>query len=228
MRKKPILAAAIVLVAAAAAIALIPGQAHIIKTIFTGDVTAISEAISGAGAAAILLSVLLNTVISVMGVIPSVFLTAANILVFGFWGGFLVSWAGEVVGATVSFILYRAGIRSVLKVSPDQWHVIRAISQLPGIKQIYFMTVLRLAPFFPSGVINLFGALTSIPLANFFIATAVGKLPALLLESSFSYNVITIEKNYIYLGISVLAAVLLYFTVKKEFSRLKKSTGQKP
>ncbi|MFZ5646038.1 MAG: TVP38/TMEM64 family protein [Bacillota bacterium] len=226
--KKNYILTAFTLLAAVSAITFFPDLVRIIKTLFTGDVRAISEAISGAGAAAVVLSVLLNTIISVLGVVPSLFLTGANILVFGFWGGFLVSWAGEVAGATVSFILYRAGIRSVLKISPDQWKVVRAISRLPGVKQVYFMFVLRLAPFFPSGVINLFGALTSIPLANFFIATALGKLPALFLESAFSYNVITIEKNYVNLGISVLVAVMLYFIVKKEFSRLEKSSGPKP
>lgn len=194
---------------------------RIVKLAVSGDVQAISEAISGAGAAAILISILINTVISVMGVIPSVFLTGANILVFGFYGGFLVSWAGEVVGALISFMLFRGGARSVLKIRPDHMQVVRAISLMPGIKQIYFLSVLRLAPFFPSGAINLFGALTTVPLINFLIATALGKFPALLLESAFSYNILTISKNYINLGISVLVAVLLYFIIKKEFSRLK-------
>lgn len=225
MKKKLFVITAVVLLAMVSAGAVINDPARIIKSLFSGDVGFISEAISGAGAAAVLLSLLLNTVISVLGVIPSVFLTGANILVFGFWGGFLVSWAGEVVGATVAFMLYRAGIRSVLKVSPGHWRVIKAIGQMPGVKQIYFMSVLRLAPFFPSGVINLFGALTTIPMANFFIATALGKLPALLLESSFSYNVITFERNYINLVISVLVAIALYLLVKKEFSRLKKFNG---
>jgi len=193
----------------------------ILKLAVSGDTQAISKAISGAGAAAILISILINTFISVMGVIPSVFLTGANILVFGFFGGFLVSWAGEFVGASISFVLYRAGARTILKIPPDHMKVIRAISLMPGVKQIYFLAVLRLAPFFPSGVINLFGALTTVPLVNFLIATALGKFPALLLESAFSYNMLTISKNYINLGISILVAVLLYFIIKKEFSRLK-------
>lgn len=197
------------------------GFNRIVKLAVSGDMQAISEAISEAGAAAILISILINTIISVMGVIPSVFLTGANILVFGFYGGFLVSWAGEVVGALISFVLYRGGIRSVLRIRPDHMRVVRAISLMPGSKQIYFLSVLRLAPFFPSGAINLFGALTTVPLVNFLIATALGKFPALLLESAFSYNVLTISKNYINLGISVLVAVLLYFIIKREFARLK-------
>lgn len=197
-----------------------------IKVVYSGDVQAISKMISDSGAAAVLISILLNVIISVMGVIPSVFLTGANILVFGFSGGFLVSWAGEVIGAVISFLLYRFGLKSIFKISSDHWKVLRTINLLPGKKQIYFMAVLRLAPFFPSGVINLFGSLTSIPLINFFIATALGKFPALLLESAFSFNLLTISKNYINFGVSILVAVFLYFLVKKEFARLKNKYNQ--
>ena len=79
-----------------------------------------------------------------------------------------------------------------------------------------------MAPFMPSGLINLLGAITTVSLANFMIATAAGKLPALLLEAAFSYNLITVGKNYIYLGISMVLAVLFYFGVKKELNRLRK------
>ena len=41
---------------------------------------------------AILISLSLNTVISVLGVIPSVFLTAANLKIFGFWEGTIISF----------------------------------------------------------------------------------------------------------------------------------------
>jgi uncharacterized membrane protein YdjX (TVP38/TMEM64 family) len=56
---------------------------------------------------ALLLSILLNIIISVLGVIPSVFITAANISFFGFGYGLTLSILGEAFGAIISFYLYR-------------------------------------------------------------------------------------------------------------------------
>lgn len=194
---------------------------NIIKAAGSGDVLMAAQIIQEAGAAAILISIAINVAISLAGVIPSVFLTGANTLVFGPYGGFLISWAGEVTGAAISFLLYRWGVKSVAKFSTDQWKVSQTVSSLPGTKQIYFLTVLRMAPFIPSGLINLFGAITTISFSNFMIATAVGKFPALILETAFSYNLITLGKNYFNLGISIVVAMLLYFGVKKELNRLR-------
>ncbi|CCO08140.1 TVP38/TMEM64 family protein [Desulforamulus hydrothermalis] len=195
---------------------------NIIKAAGSGDVQTAAQIIQDAGATAILISIVINVAISLAGVIPSVFLTGANMLVFGLYGGFLISWAGEVVGAAISFLLYRWGAKSVAKLSTDQWKLSKTVSSLPGTKQVYFLTVLRMAPFIPSGLINLFGAITTVSFANFIIATTAGKLPALILETAFSYNLVTLSKNYLNLGISILVAVLLYFGVKIELNRLRK------
>lgn len=196
------------------------GTFDILQSIPFGDSTATAGLLAKAGTAAIVISILLNVLISVLGVVPSVFLTGANILVFGLWGGFFVSWAGEIVGAVVSFLLYRWGVQSVAKIPTGHWKLFRTVNSLPGLRQIYFLTVLRMAPFIPSGIVNLLGAVTSVSLFHFFIATALGKFPALLLETAFSYNVITLGKNYIYLVISMIVAVLLYWGIKKELQRL--------
>jgi uncharacterized membrane protein YdjX (TVP38/TMEM64 family) len=54
---------------------------------------------------AVILSIFISIIIAVVGVIPSVFITAANILFFGFWEGTIISFLGEAIGAVVAFIL---------------------------------------------------------------------------------------------------------------------------
>lgn len=194
----------------------------IINAASSGDMQTAAQIIKAGGAIAILISIVINVIISLAGVIPSVFLTGANILVFGLYGGFLVSWIGELIGASISFLFYRWGVQDVIKLSTDQWKLSKTVSSLSGKKQIYFLTVLRTAPFIPSGLINLFGAITTISFANFIIATAVGKLPALVLETAFSYNLVTLGRNHINLVISIVVAGLLYIGVKRELKRLSK------
>ena len=52
---------------------------------------------------ALLFSILCNILISIIGVIPSVFLTALNVKLFGFVGGAVVSLIGEAAGAIAAF-----------------------------------------------------------------------------------------------------------------------------
>jgi len=61
------------------------------------------------------ISIILNISISVLGFIPSVFVTAANNSYFGFWNGLILSILGEALGGMISFYLYRKGINKVKK-----------------------------------------------------------------------------------------------------------------
>lgn len=186
------------------------------------DTSTVSLYISRFGTEAIIISILLNIIISVLGVIPSIFLTGANILVFGVYKGFAISWAGEVVGAVVSFLLYRWGIKTVAGVHTEKWMLFRTLDSFTVARQIYILALVRLSPFVPSGIINLFSAMSSVPLLYFIIATAIGKLPSLIIEASFSYNLLNVSKNYINLTISVFAAILIYMAAKREYLRLNK------
>ena len=60
---------------------------------------------------AIVISLGLSVLVAIVGILPSVFLTAANILFFGFLPGMLISFLGETIGAIVAFFLYRWGFK---------------------------------------------------------------------------------------------------------------------
>jgi len=62
------------------------------------------------GLFAILVSLMINTLVSIIGILPSVFVTATNLVFFGVFNGLLISIIGESLGAVISFILYRKGI----------------------------------------------------------------------------------------------------------------------
>ncbi|WP_246010927.1 hypothetical protein [Brevibacillus nitrificans] len=70
-----------------------------------------AEWIRSWGILGIMGSIVLNIIISVAGVFPSIFLSGANAIVYGLVGGFFVSLTGEVLGATVAFLLYRYGLQ---------------------------------------------------------------------------------------------------------------------
>ena len=129
------------------------------------------------------ISIFLNIIISVLGIVPSVFITAANISFFGFENGLFLSILGEALGAIISFYLYRKGISRVrTKVNIKNKYILR-LQRTYGMEAFILIFALRLFPFIPSGVVTLVSAGSKVGVLNFSIASTLGKIPALVIEA---------------------------------------------
>lgn len=147
----------------------------------------IIELFEDTGMYAVLLSILLSIVISILGIVPSIFLTVANIGFFGFCYGLFLSILGEALGAIIGFYLFRKGLNKVTnkvtnKVSVNN-KVLNKLQETEGLKAFTLVLALRLAPFIPSGLITLVSAGSKIGILNFSIASTLGKIPALIIEA---------------------------------------------
>ena len=138
---------------------------------------------------AVLTSILLSILIAIAGVVPSVFITAANILFFGFWNGTLVSFAGEAAGAAVAFFIYRAGFKKTAGNKLLHYPRLKRIVEAPYPKVIYLIFSFRLLPFVPSGLITFAAAVGKVSFPGFLLASSLGKLPALLMEAYAVYEI---------------------------------------
>lgn len=163
---------------------------------------------------AILISISINVIISVLGVIPSFFLTGANITFFGFWYGTFISFLGESVGSIVSFYLYRKGFKKISQNVQGKEHTkIKKLLYVEGIEAFYLILSFRLFPFIPSGAVNIFAALGKVSSLIFILGSSIGKIPALLIEA---YSVMQITKfNNFGKIILVVASLYLLFKVFK-------------
>jgi uncharacterized membrane protein YdjX (TVP38/TMEM64 family) len=164
------------------------------------------------------ISVAANVFISIFGVIPSVFLTAANLIVFGFWKGTFISFIGEAVGAAVAFLLYRKGFQRVFENKLSDYPRVKPLLDAKGKEAFLLILSLRLMPFIPSGVVTLAAAISEISLPLFVTASTIGKAPALLLEA-YSVNEIT-QWTTNGKAILVLCSVLLLVVSLKNFSKV--------
>ncbi|WP_419879589.1 TVP38/TMEM64 family protein [Brevibacillus centrosporus] len=176
------------------------------------DVQGIAEWMRSWGAVAIAGSILLNILISITGVLPSIFLSGANAVVFGLEGGFIVSLAGEVIGAALAFILYRWGstkIKKLQKWKESKW--INTINDSSRMRQMTAIVLLRVNPMIPSGVVNFGAALTRISLLNFMISTLIGKTPSMVFETVVGHDLVFLSENKSRLIISLLLGSLVFF-----------------
>ncbi|CAN5558301.1 VTT domain-containing protein [soil metagenome] len=163
---------------------------------------------------ALLISLGVSIAIAVAGVLPSVFITAANIIFFGFWEGTLISFLGEALGAGVAFLLYRKGFKKTVEHGMQKYPRVQRLVDAEGKEAFSIICSLRLIPFIPSGLITFAAAIGRVSFLIFFIASSLGKIPALLMEA-YSVNEV---KAFGWQGKLILAAVaiaLVYYFIKK-------------
>jgi uncharacterized membrane protein YdjX (TVP38/TMEM64 family) len=174
--------------------------------------------------AAYLISIVINIIISILGLVPSVFLTAANLAVFGFWEGTFLSFAGEAIGAIISFVLYRKGFRKLSVTKLFSHPKVRRLLEAKGLEAFFLILSLRLLPFVPSGVVTFVAAIGKTSLLIFMIASSIGKIPALLLEAYSVYQLM----NWTWQGkaVSTLLAVFLFLFTWKKINRKKAQTNK--
>ncbi|EIT84305.1 hypothetical protein A374_16003 [Fictibacillus macauensis ZFHKF-1] len=170
------------------------------------------------GAWALVVSIVVNIIISVLGIIPSVFLTGANLVLFGFWFGTGLSFVGETLGALVSFWLYRKGLQAFLPARFQQYRLLQRLKHAQGTSLFMTLLSLRLLPFVPSGVVNVAAAFSQASALLFLCATMIGKVPAMLLEALSVQEVL----HFSWVGKLLLAGIsvyMLYYLLKKKKNR---------
>ncbi|MCA1055342.1 VTT domain-containing protein [Rossellomorea aquimaris] len=170
--------------------------------------------LSGTAFLPALFSIIVNVVISVAGVLPSVFLTAINISYFGFETGLLISIIGEALGAIITFILYRKGISLAKLDNISENRYFMKLKQAEGKEWIFLLFLFRIMPFVPSGVVTAAAAFSSISTLAFAVISTIGKIPALVIEALIVVNVIQSSNGtWIMLGAAIVL-VLGYGAVR--------------
>ena len=172
----------------------------------------------------ILTSVLANVLIAVAGVIPSAFLTAANISILGFEGGLVVSIIGEALGAVVSFWLYRKGFSRLKEQIQVKWgwvqKLLERLYESKGFEAIVIILILRLLPFVPSGIVTLTAAMGKMNIMTFGIVSTIGKIPALYIEAYGVNQVLAFDTRVQWILVFVFILMLgIYYIVKKRSRR---------
>lgn len=161
------------------------------------------------------LSLAISIIVSLLGVVPSIFITGANIVFFGPLGGFLISLLGETIGGYITFKVYRMGLKKGIESIGRKYKLINKLSKGEGKEAGILIFEGRLLPFIPSGFITLAASVSNVNGLIFTLATFVGKIPSIAIEALISYDLINISENYIRLIITIIAIAIIIITTKK-------------
>ncbi|MCI0766209.1 VTT domain-containing protein [Bacillus sp. TL12] len=167
---------------------------------------------------AIPLSILFNIIISLAGFIPSIFLTAINIQLFGLTDGTIISIAGEALGAIISFYFYRLGLQKFAQNKINHYPNVERLLYVQGKEAFLLVLSFRFIPFIPSSIVTLFAALGKMSLLSFSIASTLGKIPSLLIEVYSAYHVMngTSEAKWIITIAGCIGLLYLWRKWKKK------------
>lgn len=166
----------------------------------------------------IIVSIALNGLIAVSGVLPSAFLTAINVKILGFGSGVLVSILGEALGAILSFCLYRAALH---RYSSPTGRRFKRLRDTRGGEAWFLMLGMRLMPFVPSGLVTLSAAFSRMSLFSFATASTLGKVPALYMEAAAVQAALrlTIGWQFVLVGL-VVCVYLVWSAVQRSGEKI--------
>ena len=165
---------------------------------------------------AIPISLLISIGISLAGILPSLFMTGANIVFFGTVQGFIISLLGETIGAYITFTVYRLGFKKKIENFTGKHKLLSKIVSSDGKKAGLLILQGRIIPFIPSGIITLAASISNVNSTIFTVATLIGKAPSIAIEALVSYDIINIYNNWIRLVITVIGLIFITLTIRKD------------
>lgn len=174
-----------------------------------GDIRETAEYIKGYGEMAVVFSFLLTLFVNALGFPPAIIFSTANTLIFGIFWGIVISVAAETVGVTISFLLLRFFFRDAAEKLISKSKFLSSIDKYSSEKGFIVMLIARMVPYVPSGVLNAVGALSSLNLREYFIASLVGKFPSTGIEAIIGHDTILQQEDHTRIIVVVILAVAL-------------------
>lgn len=171
-----------------------------------GDLDGLTDYIASFGYAAIGVSVFMIAFVNAIG-IPSIPFLTVNGIIFGLVPGILISWVGEVIGIEISFRLTRTLLRNQAKKVICRSNMLEKLDSYSCIRTIM---VGRAIPYSPNVVVTAFSALSHISYRDHFIANALGKIPAVVVEVWLGHDLLRIQEHWGRLLILLVAVVAVY------------------
>src|SRR6266436_7818041 len=113
--------------------------------------------------------------------LPGGILAVGSGFFFGLWWGFLIVFAGNIVGTAISFALSRSIARRWFQQRLSSNPTLRALG--PAVERESWKIILlsQLHPLFPTSLLNYFYGLTRIRFGTYMLWASIGRIPGLFL-----------------------------------------------
>ena len=182
---------------------------EIIELLSHGDILETAEYIRSYGSMAIVFAFLLTLFVNALGFPPAIIFSTANTLIFGIIPGIILSCVAETIGVTISFLLLRFFFRDTAEKIISKSKFLSSIDHYSSEKGFVVMLIARMVPYVPSALLNAVGALSSLSLRDYFIASLIGKFPSTGIEAIIGHDTILHEEDPTRIIVVVIFAIIL-------------------
>ena len=205
------IAAALLIVALFVGIHLVAPEflPEVFELLSRGDIPDTVKYIQGYGSLAVFFAFMLTLFVNAIGFPPAIIFSTANTLIFGIVPGIILSVVAETVGVTISFILLRFFFRDSAKRLIKKNKRLSSLDKYSSKKGFTVMLIARMVPYVPSGILNAAGALSSMSLRDYFLASLVGKFPSTGIEAIIGHDAIKQEGDPTRIIVVVIFAIVL-------------------
>lgn len=157
---------------------------------------------------------------SIIPILPLALFIALNMIVFGNFVGFIISWIATTIGCSLSFLIFRKGLSNKIYHNIDGKPRTKKLMQIVSNITFSKLVVVMAIPFTPAFSINIGAGLSKIPYKKFLLAVIISKISVVyfwgfigttLMESITDIGVL------IKLGVLLLVAFLLSKIVINKF-----------
>ncbi len=157
---------------------------------------------------------------SIIPILPLAVFIAVNMLVFGNWLGFIISYIGTIVGCILSFTIFRKGFSQwIYKKIKNKDNLTNLMKKISTVKFTTLVLITAL-PFTPAFSVNIASGLSKISYRKFIAAMVVSKVSIVyfwgFVGTTFIES-ITDVKVLIELGLILAGAYILSTFVNKKF-----------
>ena len=182
---------------------------EIFELLKNGDIVETAEYIRNYGEMAVVFAFLLTLFVNALGFPPAIIFSTANTLIFGIFWGIVISVVAETVGVTISFVLLRFFFREQAAQIISKSKFLSRVDHYSGEKGFIIMLIARMVPYLPSALLNAVGALSSLTLKDYFIASLIGKFPSTGIEAIIGHDTILQEEDMTRIIVVVIFAIAL-------------------
>lgn len=112
---------------------------------------------------------------SMIPILPLALFIAINMLTFGNFVGFIISWIATIIGCTISFYLFRHLQRHATRMIDKKPKLKIVIDKISNISFSSLVMILSI-PFTPAFSVNIGAGLSNMPYRKYFCALCISKL----------------------------------------------------
>lgn len=135
------------------------------------------------------IGIILPAIEAIFPPLPLAVFVTINVMVFGFWKGYLLSWIGTCVGSLLVYILIRRISDKYLYKLISKHKRAKKFAVLLSGRGIFPILILLCFPFTPSFLIIVLSAIIKIKYKDFIIMFLTGKLAMIFILNFIGYNI---------------------------------------